>query len=509
MGMQGPLVAQALGRSPFDDVVQGEGEDDARSRVPIQQYDHGGRPVNPDTMRINRDIIRSHNQVMFIIGIAEPENPGPEVDSQRRHGAYEEAIGLKLASSAKRCVEAVGLFGINGLRDRILIYKRYSRIPFWELYQHARRDYSISRDILPGAPANLLTNYIEFSVARLWLGEQEKLTARRCVHEVWSYIRVHLELHISLQRLGLIPNSQWLPSPSYFIPFTQASPIVAPPPPENFGVSAILQWLGSALICNAPFLVFIMAQRMVRDWKPHIWAETFKRLPSTVFRGKTIPQAPPSMSQSFINEAPSEIHSNEGGSPVAPVDNQLPNDAGSMEVVRRPSIFSARGDDYGSDEEDNDVIRATLISFDVEATESTDAPQGLWSAELRPSVANTDSRGSISSQPTYLDTLLTQIPALLASHMLANSITRLLMTPYDATALRLVAQAFCLRNGLPYEDICEVNLLNNFTWTSVINYLGAEFLHLLLTTEVWAVFTGLSQWYHFSEEEWAIEEAKN
>jgi hypothetical protein len=89
--------------------------------MPRQQYDHGGRPINPDTVRINRDIIRSHNQVMFIIGIAEPENPGPEIDSQRRHGAYEESVGLKLASSAKRCVEAVGIFGVNGLRDRILV----------------------------------------------------------------------------------------------------------------------------------------------------------------------------------------------------------------------------------------------------------------------------------------------------------------------------------------------------------------------------------------------------
>ncbi|KAH6611230.1 hypothetical protein Trco_001250 [Trichoderma cornu-damae] len=507
MGMQGPLMAQALGRSPYDDVVQGEGEDDPR--VPSQQYDHGGRPVNPETMRINRDIIRSHNQVMFIIGIAEPENPGPEVDSQRRHGAYEEAIGLKLASSAKRCVEAVGVFGVNGLRDRILIYKRYSEIPFWELYQQARRGFSFSRDILPGAPANLLSNYIEFSVARLWLGEQEKLTARRCVHEVWSYIRVHLELHISLQRLGLIPSNRWLPSPSYFLPFTEESPIVAPPPLRSLGVSSVLQWLGGLVISNAPFLLFVMTQRMVRDWKPHIWAETFRRLPSTVFRGKTIPQAPPSMSQSIMNEAPSEIHSNEGGSPVAPVvETQIPTEAGSVEVVRRPSIFSARGDDYGSDEEDNDGIRATLISFDVEATESTDAPQGLWSAELRPSVANTDSRASVASQPIYLDTLLTQIPALLASHMLANSVTRLLMTPYDATALRLVARAFCLRNGLPCEDICRPNLLSGFSWTSVMNYLGTEFLHLLLTTEVWAVFTGLSQWYHFSEEEWSAEEAK-
>ncbi|ETR99937.1 hypothetical protein M419DRAFT_142201 [Trichoderma reesei RUT C-30] len=507
MGMQGPLVAQALGRSPYDDVVQGEGEEDPR--MPRQQYDHGGRPINPDTVRINRDIIRSHNQVMFIIGIAEPENPGPEIDSQRRHGAYEESVGLKLASSAKRCVEAVGIFGVNGLRDRILIYKRYSKIPFWDLYQQARRDFSVSRDILPGAPANLLSNYIEFSVARLWLGEQEKLTARRCLHEIWSYIRIHLELHISLQRLGLIPSSKWLPSPSWFIPFSEESPIVAPPPLESLGLSSILQWVGGLLISNAPFIVFVVTQRMVRDWKPHIWAETFKRLPSTVFRGKTIPQAPPSVPQSFMNEAPSEIHSNEGASPVAPVDSQLPSDASGVEVARRPSIFSARGDDFDSDEEDNDVIRATLISFDVEATESTDAPQGLWSAELRPSVANTDSRGSTAFQPTYLDTLLTQIPALLASHMLANSMTRLLMTPYDATALRLVARAFCVRKGLPLDDILETNLLSGFTWTTAMNYLGTEFFHLLLTTEVWAVFTGLSQWYHFTEEEWAAEEAKN
>ncbi|EGR53110.1 uncharacterized protein TRIREDRAFT_74477 [Trichoderma reesei QM6a] len=431
MGMQGPLVAQALGRSPYDDVVQGEGEEDPR--MPRQQYDHGGRPINPDTVRINRDIIRSHNQVMFIIGIAEPENPGPEIDSQRRHGAYEESVGLKLASSAKRCVEAVGIFGVNGLRDRILIYKRYSKIPFWDLYQQARRDFSVSRDILPGAPANLLSNYIEFSVARLWLGEQEKLTARRC---------------------------KWLPSPSWFIPFSEESPIVAPPPLESLGLSSILQWVGGLLISNAPFIVFVVTQRMVP-------------------------------------------------SPVAPVDSQLPSDASGVEVARRPSIFSARGDDFDSDEEDNDVIRATLISFDVEATESTDAPQGLWSAELRPSVANTDSRGSTAFQPTYLDTLLTQIPALLASHMLANSMTRLLMTPYDATALRLVARAFCVRKGLPLDDILETNLLSGFTWTTAMNYLGTEFFHLLLTTEVWAVFTGLSQWYHFTEEEWAAEEAKN
>lgn len=60
---------------------------------------------------------------MLVIGVAEPENPniGQEVDSQRRHEAHEESIGLKLACSAKFCVEAVGIFGVNGLRERILV----------------------------------------------------------------------------------------------------------------------------------------------------------------------------------------------------------------------------------------------------------------------------------------------------------------------------------------------------------------------------------------------------
>lgn len=88
-----------------------------------QQYDHRGRPVNPETKRINRDIIRSHNEVMLVIGVAEPENPnaGPEAESERRHEAHEEVIGLRLAAAAKRCIETAGVFGIHGLRQRILV----------------------------------------------------------------------------------------------------------------------------------------------------------------------------------------------------------------------------------------------------------------------------------------------------------------------------------------------------------------------------------------------------
>lgn len=114
-------LTRVKGRSPYDEVVEGEGEND--SSQPAQQYDHRGRPINVDTKRINRDIIRAHNEVMLVIGVAEPENPysGPEAESQRRHDAYEESIGLKLATPARRCVESVGIFGVHGLRQRILV----------------------------------------------------------------------------------------------------------------------------------------------------------------------------------------------------------------------------------------------------------------------------------------------------------------------------------------------------------------------------------------------------
>ena len=79
--------------------------------------------MNPETKRINRDIIRSHNEVMLVIGVAEQEQPnaGPELESQAQHDAYEENIGVMIAGIAGRCVETIGVFGVHGLRQRILV----------------------------------------------------------------------------------------------------------------------------------------------------------------------------------------------------------------------------------------------------------------------------------------------------------------------------------------------------------------------------------------------------
>ncbi|KAF4980964.1 hypothetical protein FZEAL_3139 [Fusarium zealandicum] len=477
MGMQGPLTAQALGRSPYDDVVEWDGDqDDKENDGAAQQYDHRGRPMNPETKRINRDIIRSHNEVMLVIGVAEQENPStnPEVDAERRHTTHEDNLGVTTAFAALRCVDAIGAFGVDGLRQRILIYKRYSHVSFWGLCQQARTDFSFSRDVMTGTATTLIANHVDRQLSLLWRDRPDRIFTRRL----------------------------WLPGFSFFIPFTQESPIFAPPPLTSLSVQSLLQWAGGVCICATPFLCWIMTQRMVRDWRPQVWAHIYKKLPSTGFPPGTVPTyGPPDRISHRTEQSSHDRTVTEDVSPIRAVDGQLPDDPGPVEAVRRPSTFSARGDDYASDEDENEGLGATLISFDVEATEASDsAPAGLWSAELRPSIA--DTRGAAGPLTTFCDTMLTQLPPLIASHVLADAVVRLLATPYEAMALRLVARTFRARLGLPCYDICSISILSDLTVTSITNFLGSQLLHLAICGEVWACFTMLSQVLHQSPEEW-------
>ncbi|KOS19100.1 hypothetical protein ESCO_000507 [Escovopsis weberi] len=448
---------------------------------------------------MNRDIIRSHNEVMMVIGVAEPENPAnrPEHDIQRQHELREDPIAQRLALLAKRCIEGIGILGVNGLRDRILVYKRYSEIPFWELFRQARRDFSVTRDILPGAPASFLHMFVESYDNPLGPRKRDGSFARRCIDEARSYLEIHLELFVAMQRLGLISRSQWLPRPSFFIPFTSSSPIIRPPPLHGFDLQSIAQWCGGLLISTTPFLVWFMTQRLIKDWRPQIWRKINSRLPTTDYLGKLIP---PSLRSPRLQPAAAPCPVEDHALPPPATDGDPANGAGPAEITRRPSIVSHRDDDYASDEE-MDGIRATLISFDVEATESSaDAPQGLWSAELRPSVTH-DSRLAMGASPVYCDMLLTQIPVLIAARIFADTATRVLIAPYEGTSLRLIARACRRRAGLACWDILPINVLAGMNWTLAINYLGVELLQLVLSSGVWAVGTVVSERYHMSEEE--------
>ncbi|KAH7318485.1 hypothetical protein B0I35DRAFT_432190 [Stachybotrys elegans] len=509
MGIHGPLTAQALGRSPYDDVVQGEGEADPRQ--PAQQYDHRGRPFNPETKRMNRDIIRAHNEVMLVIGVAEPENPQATADAELRrlHWNYETSIGLKLDYCSRRCIEAVGFLGLHGLRQRILIYKHYSETPFWTLFKQARADFSIFRDMLPGAVGSFLTSVVEDYVSRLWRFRKDRVVARQIIHEVWSYMRVHLELFVALQRVGLIPATQWLPKPSFFIPFSYDSPIPCPPVVENLNPSlSLLRLAADVLISATPFLVWVVSQRLTRHVRQTLWTQVYYRLakigspgmsslplPAMAFPNTGLPPVPLALGEAH-HEADDMVQVVDDTQEELPAEpDSLP---GPFEAVRRQSIFSVRGggDDYASEEEEHEGLSAALITFDVE--EATDAPAGLWSAELRPTQG--DGRSG-SAQPLYFHTLLRQLPVRLAGRIFTDAILRVLIAPIEATALRLAARMYQSRDGLITPAIYTVGPLRGLSWTAAVNFVGVEFLHLSILSDVWAFCACAAQLFLMSTDE--------
>lgn len=119
--MRATLTLTCQGRSPYDDVVVGTGEEDPHE--PERQYDEKGRIVNPKTKQIIKNVIRAHNEVMLVIGVAEPENSGeesPEIVMAKEHQAYESETGRTLLSVG-RSLGILGIWGVHGVRQRIMV----------------------------------------------------------------------------------------------------------------------------------------------------------------------------------------------------------------------------------------------------------------------------------------------------------------------------------------------------------------------------------------------------
>lgn len=99
------------------------GDGEADPREPPQDYDERGRPVNAETKRINRNIVRSHNEVMHVIGVAEPDSlitAESESDNQLIQQHLEDMLGRKLWDPA-RVLGALGVWGAEPLRQRAFV----------------------------------------------------------------------------------------------------------------------------------------------------------------------------------------------------------------------------------------------------------------------------------------------------------------------------------------------------------------------------------------------------
>lgn len=101
--------------------MPGEGEADPHE--PDKQYDGTGRIVNPQTKQIIKDVIRAHNEVMQVIGVAEPENIGisaADLETAKLYHEYESDTGRTLYQFGSS-LGILSTWGVLNIRRRIMV----------------------------------------------------------------------------------------------------------------------------------------------------------------------------------------------------------------------------------------------------------------------------------------------------------------------------------------------------------------------------------------------------
>lgn len=250
--------------------------------------------------------------------------------------------------------------------------------------------------------------------------------------------------------------------------------------------------------------------------------------------------------------APVELGTDEPMQMLAPFPPPPANEptATPGAALRRQSTVSLRGsnsgpagaptgsDEFASDDEEAEIMGATLISFDVEATEATpengisplandaqglDAgnanpaantnhnhtPPTVWSAELRPNIidSNRPGAGPGTAGPhdlVYRENALMRLPAVMAADVLAVTPARLLMTPVAAAVWLRLARPYMARLGRPLEGVLSAPgaWWGACTARGLANLLGLELLLVAVHFGAWTAVMSLAQTFRLSEEEW-------
>ena len=276
--------------------------------------------MNPLTRQMNKDIIRSHNEVMQVIGVAEPENVVSEPQKlTASHHAWENDVGLRLLRLG-RLVNGCGVWGVMGMQQRILVrparslrlgdlanrgdtvqlYQPYSHIPLLQLWSYERQQRSLSAMLFAGYPAFATVVAMVYSktyfpifsriyehpygrrmYAPMFLRRQLVLLLTRCRFEAFDrWIVLHLTVFSVLQMLDVLPVSTLLPGLMFFIPCSSTSVIPAPPAPTAFTAVEVLKWVGNLGLNAAPLAGVYSCHHLFHIVRSHVREYFRSRLPT-------------------------------------------------------------------------------------------------------------------------------------------------------------------------------------------------------------------------------------
>ena len=161
------------------------------------------------------------------------------------------------------------------------------------------------------------------------------------------------------------------------------------------------------------------------------------------------------------------------------------SDEHTLRALEGRPAFERPNRDDSSDEED-EIAQATLISFDVEATEAVENSRGTWSAELRSANDPKPSDGIM-----YRVTGLTMLPPIMATEGLREIVAGILVMPLEAVMVRVIGRAYRASAGLGMDDIYLVGPgIYGFA-----NLFAVLTMQLAITGVAWAGFTiGTQRW---------------
>jgi len=291
-----------------------------------------------------------------------------------------------------------------------------------------------------------------------------------------------------LQQLYLIPSSRHFPSLLSFIPFSKESPLLSPLPAlTSASLASILTVLESALP-----LFYIVLHGKVKFFASHLlYRPIYKALPRPVgqsmFAG--LPVAPPTMEYDTPDQQPQPRRA-----------SRLTEDEITLRALEGlPSLEGPEPQarpverDTDSSADDAEMAHATLISFDVEATDSAgQGPPlggglGQWSAELR------SANELPPSETRYRMTGMTLLPTIMAVEGLREILAGIVVIPLEAVMVRCIGRLYRASANVGVGDMWPRKSgyggLGGLT-----NILSALTLQLGVTGIVWAGFTITSQW---------------
>lgn len=478
---------------------------------------------------------------MLVIGVAEPDNgaaDAAEASAKQKHIEFENQVGRWLFLTNSILDSAV-VWGVNGMRQRVLVrsgkythqflganpfaqlYKKFASAPFHELFSRVRTQQSISSYWFSGLPTFVLNAALQevpiaefaaqISIPRLERVDEKlvlksrKWTTphafRRAVRSAATYVRLHLEIFTFMQRVGLISARAILPHWKFFVPGSSASPIFVPPLPTSFTTQDISSWVARCAAGILPFASYYLCSLGYRYIASAVYSIVLYTLPFPINLKEKQRKVKSEPVCDWYEEPPRN-----GGdmardqSDVRVLEGQPQNESLPVGGTRRQSTISVRGDDFASDDEEGDIISATLISFDVEATETTDSTPGVWSAELRPNMSD----AKPDQGPKYRETTLVRLLPILAANLLGAASTRLLVANEEGLIWCMLGRAYLTNRGLPTDSLCAPTVIPFFglDWRRWFSIVGLESMFLSLQGGIWLVMAAVARRYSYTEAEW-------